>query len=204
MRDLDVDPQRLGQPAQSPLAGERVQAARQRHRAQLRRIGPAQARALEGLAQHPAVEGGAMGDQHTTAHLRRQLGQARVGRRRLVDHRLSDPGEALDAARERCAHRQQRLPALVQLAPAHEHGAHLGQLAGLAGQTVGLGVDDEELRGGDGLIEVHHPVVYALHPTERKSGCAAGRKRARTPGVDRAAAGQGRVVTHPVWKEAVP
>jgi hypothetical protein len=53
------------------------------------------------------------------------------------------PGEALDAARERGAHGEQRLPALVQLAAAHEHGAHLGQLAGVAGQPVRLGVDDE-------------------------------------------------------------
>ena len=65
--------------------------------------------------------------------------------RRLVDHRLRDPGEALDAARQRRAHADERLPAVVQLAAADEHGADLGQLAGVAGQPVRLGVDDEEL-----------------------------------------------------------
>jgi hypothetical protein len=45
----------------------------------------------------------------------------------------------------------------VELAPADQHGADLGELAGVAGQAVRLGVDDEELRGGDGLIEIHPP-----------------------------------------------
>ena len=167
--DLDVDPQRLGQRPQAALAPERVQAARERDRAQLRRVGPAQPRALEGLAQHAAVERRAVGHEHAPAQLRGQLGQLRLGRRRLVDHRLGDAGEALDPARERRAHGQQRLPALVQLAPADEHGAHLGQLAGVARQPVRLGVDDEELRGGDGLIEIHPDrALYASHPTERQ------------------------------------
>ena len=134
---------------------------------------PAQPRALEGLAQHPAVERRAVGHEHAPAQLRGQLGQLRLGRRRLVDHRLRDAGEALDPARERRAHGQQRLPALVQLAPADEHGAHLGQLAGVARQPVRLGVDDEELRGGDGLIEIHPDrALYASHPTERQQKSA--------------------------------
>ena len=167
--DLDVDPQRLGQRPQAALAPERVKAARQRDRAQLRRVGPAQPSALEGLAQHAAVERRAVGHQHAPAQLRGQLGQLRLGRRRLVDHRLGDAGEALDPARERRAHGQQRLPALVQLAPADEHGADLGQLAGVARQPVRLGVDDEELRGGDGLIEIHPDrALYASRPTERQ------------------------------------
>jgi len=41
----------------------------------------------------------------------------------------------------------------VQLAAADEHGADLGQLARLAGEPVRLGVDDEELRVREGLIE---------------------------------------------------
>jgi hypothetical protein len=177
--DLDVDPQRLGQRPQAALAPERVKAARERDRAQLRRVGPAQPRALEGLAQDPAVERRAVGHEHAPAQLRGQLRQLRLGRRRLVDHRLRDAGEALDPARERGADGQQRLPALVQLAPADEHGAHLGQLAGVARQPVRLGVDDEELRGGDGLIEIHpNRALYASPPTERQRTCV-GCRRAR-------------------------
>ena len=65
---------------------------------------PAQPGALERLAQHAAVERRAVGHEHAPAQLRGELGQLRLGRRRLVDHRLRDPGEALDAARERRAH----------------------------------------------------------------------------------------------------
>ena len=177
VRDLDLDPQRLGQRAQPALAPQRVQAPRQRDRAQLRRVGPAQAGALEGLAQHPAVERRAVGHEHAPAQLRGQLGQLRLGRGRLVDHRLGDAGEALDPARERGADRQQRLPALVQLAAADEHGAHLGELAGIARQPVRLGVDDEELRGGDGLIEIHPDrALYASVPTERTTTCVGCRR----------------------------
>ncbi len=89
------------------------------------------------------------------AHRGGQLGQRRLGGRRLVDHRLGDPGEALDAAREGCAHGHERLPAIVQLAAADQHGADLRELAGVAGQAVGLGVDGEELGGAQGLVEKH-------------------------------------------------
>jgi hypothetical protein len=89
--DLDLDAQRLGQRAQPALARERVQPPRERHGAQLRRVRPAQARALEGLAQHAAVERRAVGHQDAPTQLGRELGQLRLGRRRLVDHRLRDP-----------------------------------------------------------------------------------------------------------------
>ena len=45
------------------------------------------------------------------------------------------------------------LPAVVQLAAADEHRADLGQLARVAAEAVGLGVDDEELGGCDRLLE---------------------------------------------------
>jgi hypothetical protein len=89
-----------------------------------------------------------MGDQHAPLHHARELGQRVVRARRLVDHRLRDPGEALDPARERRRRCDERLPAVVQLAAPHEHRADLGQLAALAAQAVGLRVDDEELGGG--------------------------------------------------------
>jgi hypothetical protein len=155
MRDLDVDPQRLGQWAQPALARERVQPPGQRDRAQHRRARPVQPGRGERLHEHAAVERRAVGDEHAPAQLHGEVGQHGLGRRRLVDHRLCDPGEALDPARERRAHAQQRLPAVVQLAAADEHGADLGQLARVARQPVGLGVDDEELRAVQGRGEIH-------------------------------------------------
>jgi hypothetical protein len=84
-----------------------------------------------------------------------QLGQRGLGRGRLVDHRLGDAGEALDPAGERRAGLHEGLPAVVQLAPADEHGPDLGQLAGVARLPVRLGVDDEELGGAQGGVEEH-------------------------------------------------
>jgi hypothetical protein len=60
----------------------------------------------------------------------------------------------------------------VQLAAADEHGADLGELAGVAREAVGLGVDDEELRGRKRAIEIHANICTppvgryaARHPT---------------------------------------
>ena len=155
VRDLDVDAQRLGQRPQPALAGERVQPARQRDRAQHRRRRPVEAGAREGLGQHAAVERPRCGRRARARGALGELGQRRLGRRRLVDHRLRDPGEALDAARQRRADAHQRLPAVVQLAPADEHGADLGDLARVARQAVRLRVDDQELRAVQGRGEIH-------------------------------------------------
>jgi hypothetical protein len=164
MRHVDLDAERVGQRGEPALAHERREAARQRDRAQRRRIGPRQPRALEGLAQDATVEGGVVGDEH--AHGRRadelgEVGQDRVGGRRLVDHRLRDVREALDRARQRRGAADQRLPAIVQLAAADEDGTDLGQLAGLAAETVGLGIDDDELRRRQRLGEEIHPGSFA-------------------------------------------
>jgi hypothetical protein len=79
----------------------------------------------------------------------------------------------------------------VQLAAADEHGAHLGELTGVARQPVRLGVDDEELCGGDRLIEIHPDrALYASPPTERMARCVG------------AAGAVGSLRAHPVWKEA--
>src|SRR4029079_1063414 len=51
--------------------------------------------------------------------------------------------------------RQERLPAVVQLAATDEHGADLGEFARVAREAVGLGVDDEELRARKRAIQVH-------------------------------------------------
>ena len=50
----------------------------------------------------------------------------------------------------------QRVECVVQLASADQHGADLGELAEVAGQPVGLGVDGEELGLGHWLVEQIH------------------------------------------------
>ena len=164
VRRVDLDAQRVGQRGEPALAHERRVAARQRDRAQRRRVGPRQPRALERLAQDAAVERRVVGDEHA---LRRradelgEVGQDRVGGRRLVDHRLRDLREALDRARQRRGAADERLPAIVQLAAADEHRADLGQLAGVARAAVGLGVDDDELRRRQRLGEQVHRGRFA-------------------------------------------
>jgi hypothetical protein len=118
------------------------------------------------------VERRAVRDEHAPLELGRQIGQHRLGGGRLVDHRLADAGEALDPARQRRADLQQRLPAVVQLAAADEHGADLGQLARAARGPVGLRVDDEELGGAQGRVEQHDHEVYAQARTARNRRCA--------------------------------
>ena len=50
-----------------------------------------------------------------------------------------------------------RLEAVVQLAPADEHGPDLGELACLAGATVRLGIDGDELHRRKRLPDQGHP-----------------------------------------------
>ena len=154
--DLDLDAQRGGQRREPALAHQRGEAARQGDRAQHRRIGPLQAGALEGLPEHAAVERRRVGDEGAPGQTAGQLRQDAAGRRRLGDHLLRDPGQALDAARERSLHAHERLESLVQLPAADQHGAHLGQLAVLAGGAVGLDVDGEELGRGQRQIARFH------------------------------------------------
>ena len=163
---------------QPAAALQRREPPRQRDGADHRRVRPVQRGAGERLPQHPRVERGVVGHQHAAAHQRRQLGQRRLGRRRQVDHVLGDPGEALDAAPERLADAHQRLPAVVQLAPADQHGADLGELAALAPQPVRLGVERQELGGGEGLgqeVRGEHadPGSYASRRTHRTGRCRA-------------------------------
>ena len=165
---LDLDPERVGERGEPAAALQRREPARERDRAQHRRVRPFELGALERLLEHADVEARVVRDEQTTAQL---LGERRqhVGRRRrLVDHLLRDPGEALDAAAERLRHADQRAPALVQLAAADQHGADLGQLAALLRLPVGLRVDGEELGLGDrGVEEIgvgHGPRVIRLQP----------------------------------------
>jgi hypothetical protein len=94
-------------------------------------------------------------DHHAPAQQVADLGQHVLRRRRVVEHRLRDAGKALDRAAEALARGDERLVAIVQLPAPDEHGAHFGQLARLAGATVRLGVDGDELHRGQ--LRVLHP-----------------------------------------------
>ena len=137
------------------LTRQRVQAAGHRDRADHRRVRPLDLGPPEGLREDAAVERRAVRDEHAALEQLGEIGQRRLGRRRLVDHRLRYPGERLDASRQRLAGVDERLPAFVQLAAAHQHGADLRQLAGLACETVRLGVDDEEFGGCERGVRIH-------------------------------------------------
>ena len=148
-------------------------ADRERDGAQRRRVGPGQLRALEGLGEDAAVEGGVVGDQEAALEQLGELRQRRLGGRRGVDHPLADLREALDRSRQRGGAGDERLPAVVQLAAADEDGADLGQLTGVAAKAVGLRVEDEELGGGQRLgEEIHRTSGSRAHPTERTFACS--------------------------------
>jgi hypothetical protein len=98
MHRPDLDAEGVREHGQAALALQGQQHPRQLGRAQHRRVGPCQADALEGLAQHAAVKGRVMGDHHPAAQSPLELGQHILRRGRAVDHRLGDAGEALDPA----------------------------------------------------------------------------------------------------------
>jgi hypothetical protein len=161
---LDLDAERVGERGEPAAPLQRRQAPGEGDRAQHGRVGPGERRAVERLAQYPRVEARGVGDQHAPAHARGELGQHPLGRRSGVDHRLGDPREALDAARQRLRDADQGAPALVQLAAADEHGADLGQLAEVLAEAVGLRVDGEELGGQQGMLGRRGHVPCFLRP----------------------------------------
>ena len=86
------------------------------------------------------------------------------------EHLLGDPGEPLDPAPERPVAAHQRGPPVVEFAPADKHRPDLGHLAGIAAETVRLGVDHEELGGGDRLLEQRHRRVIRVAPDGKQAG----------------------------------
>ncbi len=187
VRRLHVDAERTGERDELALPRERMQAPRERHRAHRDRVRPFQARPIERLREDAPVERRAVRDQDAPAQELAELGEARLGGRRVVHHRLGDPGEPLDALRQRPARRDERLPAVVELAAADEDGPHLGELAGLSGEAVRLGVDDEELGGAQRCGGVHPPRSTkapgrrARHLARRLRPPADGRSMVRAP-----------------------
>ena len=61
---LDLDAERVGERGEPALAYERREATGEGDRTQRRWIGPLQAGAVKRLAQHTAIEGGVVGDEH--------------------------------------------------------------------------------------------------------------------------------------------
>ena len=108
------------------------------------------------MRERVPVEPGGVRDHHPALQALRQPGQDTRRWVGALHHRLRDAGQPLHSARQRPANRHQRLEALVQLSPADQHGAHLGQLAFLADAPVGLDVECHELRGAQGLVEQLH------------------------------------------------
>ena len=104
----------------------------------------------------PHVEARVVGDQHAPLEQVGDLGQHLLGRRRSVHHALCNAGEALDAARERPLDLHERVVGLVELPTADQHRADLGHLAEVAAVAVRLGVEGDELGGGEGCVEVRH------------------------------------------------
>jgi len=169
---LDLDPERVRECGEAALAHERGEAARERDRAQHRRIGPLELGPRERLAQDAPVERGVVRDEDPVAQLLGEIREDGVGGRRRVDHLLRDPREALDRPRQRRGAVDERLPAIVQLAPADEDGADLGQLARIPRLAVGLRVDDEELGGDERLREQVHERMFSRRPDGCTPGCS--------------------------------
>ncbi len=101
MGQRDLDAQRIGERAELSLALKRQQRARHGGGADDRRIRPLEIRPSEGLAQHAAIKRGVVGDHHPPLQTGLQERKHILGERRVVDHRLRDPGEPLDPAAQR-------------------------------------------------------------------------------------------------------
>ena len=156
MRLADLDPERVGEHGQTALALQRQHRARERGRADHRRIWPVERHTREGLAQDATVEGRVVGHHHPSTQQLGEWRQGRFERRRTVDHRLGDAREALDPAPQRRARAHERAPALVKLAAADQHRADFRQLAAVATEPIGLSVDDHELGSRDRRLEQLH------------------------------------------------
>jgi hypothetical protein len=64
------------------------------------------------------------------------------------------------------------IPVVVQLAPADQHRADLGQLALLPTEAVGLGVDGEEFDARQRLLEQFHATGDTRSDGRRESRIA--------------------------------
>ena len=153
---VHLDPERAGQARQPALGGQRREATGELHGAERRRRRPVEPAALEGLAQDARVKARVVRDQDPALEQLPHVLEDLQGRRSGVDHRLRDAGEALDPAHQGPFRPHQRVECVVKLPAAHEHRAHLGQLAEVAGEPVGLGVDRKEFGAHDWLVEQIH------------------------------------------------
>ncbi len=156
-----LDAERGGQAGELALADQRCETARQRDRAQRRRVRPAQPLRRKRRAQHATVERSRMGDEHAPTQHRFEPAEHGSRRLRIRQHRFRDPGKPPDPTRQRLRHGDQRRVAVVQLAAADEHCADLRRLAGLAGAPVGLDVNGEKLGAAQRSLEQHPTEISA-------------------------------------------
>ena len=153
MGDADLDAERVGQGPEPALALEREHVPCQRRGADDRRVRPVQAAPIERLTEHAAVKRRVVGDHDAPPQPLLELRQDGLRRRGAVDHLLRNPGESLDSPPQWHVRPHERGPCLVEFAPADEHRPDLGQLAVVAAEPIGLGVDGQELGGSDRLLE---------------------------------------------------
>ena len=97
-----------------------------------------------------------MGDEHAAAQQRRDRGSTSSGAGAASTIACEMPVKRWIPRPSGLATPTSDVPLVVQLTPAHEHRADLGQLAALAREPVGLGVEREELGRGERLFE-HGP-----------------------------------------------
>ncbi len=150
---LDLDAERLGEGAEAPLALQGQQRPGQRRCAEHRPLEPTETDPGERLTQHAPVKGSVVGDQRPAREYRLQDRQHGLRGRCLLEHLLGYPGEPADAAAQGRARSHERGPAIVELTAANQDHSDLDQLARVAAQAVGLGVDDHELGRGQALFE---------------------------------------------------
>ena len=170
VRGVNLDPERIGEHAQPALVLQRQQLARERRGAEDGRVRPVEADQLERAAQHAAVERRVVRHQHPAFEellQRRQDGLEAGG---IREHLLRDPGEPLNSPAERPVASHERGPAIVELATADQHRAHLGHLARIPAEAVGLGVHDKKLRTRDRLLEQRHARVIRVPPDGKQAG----------------------------------
>ena len=154
---VDLDPERGGQRRQPAAALQRREAAGERDGADHRRGRPLERRARERLAQHAHVEGRVVRHQHPPAqHASRARAAPPRARGAASTIACVIPVKRWMPRPSGCATPTSEVELVVQLAAAHQHRADLGQLAAIAGETVGLGVEREELGRGERLFE-HGP-----------------------------------------------
>jgi hypothetical protein len=128
------------------------------------------------LAEDTPVKGRVVGDERPAREHRLEGRENGLRARRVLEHLLGYPGKPANASTQWRARAHERGPALMELAAADEHDPDLDQLACIAAEAVGLGIDNHELGCGQSLIE-----KFQGGGNTPRSGRQANRLAAATP-----------------------